>query len=145
MKRCHKCVAVISSGHEVYVQSLPYHTNCAPERTAEIGVRNIMSMKNKLSEALAKGIELERDRCMGLCIELIQGLQKGLNKKLMTSQEKHIADLKLTIGKGVVGAIQMKIMTGAQPNAEATSSEVHGQDTDALGGTQGDPDGGRSA
>ena len=93
-----------------------------------------MTMRNKLAAAMAKGVETERDRCLRLCTELITALQKGVRKKLMTAQEKHIAETKLKIGQAIVGAIQMKIMTGAQLNAKTKASDVHGRDADALGG-----------
>lgn len=104
-----------------------------------------MSMKAKLTQALNKGIELERARCMGLATQLMAGLRAGLNKKLMSAQEKHFAELKLKLGEALIGAVQMKIMSGEQPDAETAKSEVHGRDTDALGGTQGGEDDGRAS
>lgn len=100
-----------------------------------------MSMQSKLSQALNKGVELERTRCMELATKLMKGLRAGLNKKLMTAQEKHFAGLKLKLGEALIGALQMKIMSGEQPDAETEASEVHRPDTYALGDAQGDPDG----
>ncbi len=75
-------------------------------------------MRNKLAEAMAKGVELERDRCMAICIDIIRWTQDGLQKKLMTTTEKHTATVKLAMAQAFVGAIQMKIMSGENPNNE---------------------------
>lgn len=146
MLHCHNCRAVISSGHQHKHKGQIYHTDCVPiEPTATLGVENIeMSMRSKLSQALNKGVELERTRCMELATKLMVGLRKGLNKKLMSAHEKHFAELKLQLGEALIGALQMKIMSGEQPDAETKASEVHGRDADAMGGTQGGEDDGRA-
>ena len=65
-----------------------------------------MSMRSKLSQALTKGIELERDRCMGLCADLIKGLRASLAKKLMSAGEKHLAETKLKLAMAIMAALQ---------------------------------------
>ena len=104
-----------------------------------------MSMRNKLAEAMAKGVELERDRCMAICIGVILSVEKGLDKKLMTTTEKHTATVKLNMARAFIGAVQMKIMSGEHPHAKTTPSKGPGFDPDALGDPQGDGDDGRPA
>ena len=99
-----------------------------------------MSMQTKLSNAQAKGCGIERDRVMRICNHIIHNLGMDLKKKLMTSTDKHLADVKFSIASAVVGAIQLKVMTGTDPDAKAETSQIHRPDTDAVGPPQGDPD-----
>lgn len=103
-----------------------------------------MSMRSKLSQALLKGQNLERDRVMRICTRLIDNLRTDLNKKLMSASEKHLAQVKFQMACALVGAVQMKVMSGIDPDAETEATNLHGQNPDALGGTQVDPDGGRA-
>jgi hypothetical protein len=107
-----------------------------------------LSQFKKMQTATKLGTMTERDRCMRICIDVIEYLRAQLNRKLMASAEKHIAETKYRIATAVVGAVQIKIMSGADPDAEETESEVHGPDPDAVGGTRAsdeeDPDGGRA-
>ena len=59
MKRCHKCECVISTGKEVYVAQMPYHTQCAPDHTAAINVRNIKLLNERIEALEARVLELE--------------------------------------------------------------------------------------
>jgi hypothetical protein len=100
-----------------------------------------MSMRAKLTAALLKGQTLERDRVMRICTRLIENLRSDLNKKLMSASEKHLAETKFKLASAIVGAVQMKIMSGDDPDAEAEASDLHGSDSDAVGGAQGEDDG----
>jgi hypothetical protein len=50
VKRCHKCEAVISEGREVYVKNFTYHSKCAPDHTAEINVRNLQLLNDRVAK-----------------------------------------------------------------------------------------------
>lgn len=104
-----------------------------------------MSQHKKLQESMRQGVILERDRVMRILAHIAEQTKKGLDKKLMTAAEKHLAEVRFRLAEGLIAAVQMKVMSGEDPNAEAEARDLHGQDPDALGGTQGDPDGGRSA
>jgi hypothetical protein len=104
-----------------------------------------MSMHKKHQASMRQGVILERDRCMRIAFALAEQLKEGLNKKLMTAGEKHIADVRMKIGQAIIAAIQMQIMSGEDPNAEDPPKEGPGFNPDAVGGTQGNPDGGRPA
>lgn len=99
-----------------------------------------MSMQTKMRNAQQAACIRERDRVMRICTHVIDGLRKGFNKKLMSSAEKHLAEVKLNIASAVVGAIQLKVMSGSDPDAQAEASQIHGRDADAVGDPQGDPD-----
>lgn len=142
MKRCLECGAVISTGHEVYVKHAPYHTDCAPAHTAELGGPNIMSMHKKLQAQMRQGVILERDRTMRILFKIATNTKEGLDKKLMAAGEKHVAELRFKIAEGLIAAVQMMVMSGEDPDAEAEARQIHGQDPDALGDPQGSPDGG---
>ena len=79
-----------------------------------------MSMHKKLQEQMRKGVVLERDRVMRICTMVVKRLQGDLSRKLMTAQEKHLAELKFKVAEAVVGAIQIKIMQGEDPDAKDT-------------------------
>ncbi len=82
----------------------------------------------------------ERDRVMRICARVIEQLREGVNFKLMSTAEKHLAEVKFNIASAVVGAIQIKVMSGTDPDAKAEASQIHRPDTDAVGDPQGDPD-----
>lgn len=90
-------------------------------------------MRKKLAEAMAKGIELERDRCMRVCTKVITTVQKGLNMKLMSTTEKHTAQVKFNMAQAFVGAVQMKIMTGEDPDGNPVQQGPGGSDRDDQG------------
>lgn len=98
-----------------------------------------MSLHKKM-QAVADAAKLrERDRVMRILHQLVMQAESGLNKKLMTAGEKHLAQVKMRIVSAVVGAIQIKVMSGVEPSAEDTPQKTNGSDPDALGGTQGNP------
>ncbi len=99
-----------------------------------------MSMQTKMRNVAVAATGVERDRVLRVCLKIIENLRNDLNKKLMTTQEKHTAEVKFAIASAVTGAIQIKVMSGEDPDAKE-AIPLHGQDTDALGGPQGDPDG----
>ena len=99
-----------------------------------------MSAHKKMVAQMREGALLERNRCMKICATIIA----DLNHKLMTATQKHLADVKLSLAQGLLGAVQIKIASGEEPDAKAEASQIHGQDADALGGTREDPDGGRA-
>lgn len=98
-------------------------------------------MHKKLQQSMREGVILERDRCMRIAFNLANELKAGLDKKLMTAGEKHIADVRMKIGQAIIAAIQMQIMSGEDPDAKDAPLEILRPDSDAVGGTQGDPDG----
>ena len=100
-----------------------------------------MSQHKKLRESMRQGVILERDRVMRILKHILDTTKEGLDKKLMTAGEKHLADVRFRLAAGLIAAIQMKVMTGEDPNAKAEATSLHGLDTDALGKPQGDPDG----
>ena len=104
-----------------------------------------MSMHKKLQESMRQGVILERDRTMRILSHIATETKAGLDKKLMTAAEKHLAELRFRLAEGLIAAVQMKVMSGEDPDAEKAPRQVHRPDPDALGGTQGDPDGGRPA
>jgi hypothetical protein len=75
-----------------------------------------MSLRNKLAEAMTKGTLLERDRCMRICTAIAQHLRQDLSRKLMSASEKHLAEVKFNIVSAVLGAVQIKITSGEDPN-----------------------------
>lgn len=99
-----------------------------------------MSMQTKLRNAQQAACMRERDRVMRICSHIIEGMRLGLNKKLMASAEKHLAEVKFNIASAIVGAIQLKVMIGDEPDAKAEASPLQRPDTDAVGPPQGDPD-----
>ena len=101
-----------------------------------------MTMHKKLQEQMRQGVVLERDRVMRILQHIAANTKAGLDKKLMTAGEKHLADVRWRLCEGLLAAAQMKVMSGEDPNAEEAPKPLHGQDTDALGGTREDPDGG---
>ncbi len=107
-----------------------------------------MSLHKKMQVAAKQAEMKERDRCMRICIKVMEHLRGNLNRKLMATAEKHLAEVKYTIAAAVMGAVQIKIMSGADPDAEETESEIHSLNPDAVGGTrtpgEGDPNGGRT-
>jgi hypothetical protein len=103
-----------------------------------------MTMHKKLQDSMRQGVILERDRCMRVLSLIADHTKKGLDKKLMTAGEKHIAELRFKIAESVIAGAQMMVMSGKDPDAKAEASQIHGQDTDALGDPQGDGDGGRA-
>ena len=103
-----------------------------------------MSLHKKMQAAGKMAEMKERDRCMRVCSYVIETLKKQLSRKLMASGEKHLAQVKFQIAGTIVAAIQIKIMSGADPDAEDTESEIHRPDPDAMGGPRDDPDGGRA-
>lgn len=100
-----------------------------------------MSQLKKMQAVAAAATDRERDRVMAILHELVMQTKSGLDKKLMTATEKHLAQVKMRIASAVIGAIQIKVMSGVVPNAEDTPPKDDGQDTDALGSPQGDPAG----
>ena len=50
------------------------------------------------------------------------------------------AEVRWRLCEGLLGAVQMKVMSGEDPNAEASPRDLHRPDADAVGGPQGDPD-----
>ncbi len=102
-------------------------------------------MHKKLQESMREGVILERDRCMRILFGIAKATKKGLNQKLMTAGEKHVAELRFKIAEGLIAAAQLQIMSGNDPDAKATPTPLHGSDADALGGTPRDPDGERPA
>jgi hypothetical protein len=98
-----------------------------------------MSLRNKLAEAMTKGIELERQRCLGILVTIAHNLRHDLNRKLMTTAEKHTAEVKFGIASAVLGAAQIKILSGEQPDAFDRPK------SDAVRRPQGDEDGGRAS
>lgn len=107
-----------------------------------------MSLHKKMQDATKLGTMTERDRCMRVCSRVIDTLKKQLGRKLMASGEKHLAQVKFQIAGTIVAAVQIQIMSGADPDAEETEGEIHRLDTDAVGGTRApdeeDPNGGRA-
>ena len=99
-----------------------------------------MSMQTKRRNAQQQACIRERDRVMRICAHIIEQLRDSLNKKLMASGEKHIAEIKFNVASAIVGAIQIKVMSGDDPDAQAEASQIHRPDTDAVGDPQGDPD-----
>lgn len=100
-----------------------------------------MTLYKKLQDSMRQGVILERDRCMRVLFELAKHTKKGLDKKLMTATEKHLAEVRFKIAEGIIAAAQMKIMSGEDPDAKEAPSQIHGPDGNALGQEQGDPDG----
>lgn len=100
-----------------------------------------MSMHKRLQESMRQGVILERDRCMRICTGIIEWVKTGVDNKLMTATQKHLAMVKFDLAQGLVGAIQLKIMSGEDPDAKAEATDLHGRDPDALGSEQGGPDG----
>ena len=92
-----------------------------------------MSMHKKLQESMREGVILERDRCMRILFGLAKTTKAGLDKKLMTAGEKHLAELRFKIAEGVIAAAQLQIMNGEDPDAEDTPKEGPGFDPDAVG------------
>ncbi len=99
-----------------------------------------MSMQTKLRNAQQAACLRERDRVMRICSHVIGQLRGDLNKKLMSSADKHLAEVKFTIASAIIGAIQLKVMTGDDPDAKAEASPLQRPDPDAVGPPQGDPD-----
>lgn len=99
-----------------------------------------MSMQTKMRNVAVAATGVERDRVMRICMEIIATLRRDLNMKLMSTQEKHTAEVKFAIASAVIAAVQIKVASGEDPDAKE-AIPLHGQDTDALGGPQGDPDG----
>jgi hypothetical protein len=97
-------------------------------------------MHKKLQESMRQGVILERDRVMRICTMVTKRLQADLSKKLMTAQEKHLAELKFKVAEAVVAAVQIKIMSAEDPDAKATTSDLHRPDSPPVGPAQGDPD-----
>lgn len=97
-----------------------------------------MSIHKKLQDSMRQGVILERDRCMRILFRLADETRKGLNRKLMTAGEKHLAELRLKIAEGVIAAAQIKIMSGEDPDAP---KDLHARDADPLRGPQGNADG----
>jgi len=60
MIRCHKCEAMISAGYAVYVKEMPYHPSCVPDHTAEIGIRNVVSINYRVAALERKVRNLEQ-------------------------------------------------------------------------------------
>ncbi len=100
-----------------------------------------MSMHKKLQESMRQGVILERDRVMRILKHIADRTKAGLDKKLMTAGEKHLAEVRWKLCEGLLAAVQMKVMSGEDPNAEEAPKPLHRPDTDAVGGPQGDPDG----
>lgn len=98
-----------------------------------------MSMQTKLRNAQQQACIRERDRVMRICARVIDGMRLGLNVKLMSAVDKHLAEVKFNIASAVVGAIQIKVMSGDDPDAKETTP-IDRSDTDAVGPPQGDPD-----
>ena len=101
-----------------------------------------MSQHKKLQESMRQGVILERDRVMRILFRIAAQTKEGLDKKLMTTGEKHLAEIRWKLAEALIAAVQMKVMSGEDPNAKAKATDLHGPDADALGGTQGDDDGG---
>lgn len=99
-----------------------------------------MSMHKKMVEQMRQGALMERDRVMRCIVEIAISTRQGLDKKLMTAGEKHVAELRFKIAEGVLAALQMMVMSGEDPNAKETTTDILGSDGDAVGGAQGDPD-----
>ena len=99
-----------------------------------------MSMQTKLRNAQQAACLRERDRVMRICSHVIEQLRGSLSKKLMASAEKHLAEVKFQIASAIVGAIQLKVMMGDDPDAKAEASPLQRPDTDAVGPAQGDSD-----
>jgi hypothetical protein len=101
-------------------------------------------MYKKLQESMRQGVILERDRCMRILFKIASDTKKGLEKKLMTAGEKHVAELRFKIAEGLVAAAQMMVMSGNDPDAKAEATDLHGRDPDAVGEGEGSEDGGRA-
>lgn len=100
-----------------------------------------MSMHKKLQEQMRQGVILERDRVMRILFRIAEMTKQGLDKKLMTAGEKHLAELRWKLTEALIAAVQIQVMSGVDPNAKAEATDLHGQDPDALGSEQGGPDG----
>lgn len=81
-----------------------------------------MTMHKKLQESMRQGVILERDRCMRILFNLAKKTKAGLEKKLMTAGEKHVAELRFKIAEGIIAAAQLQIMEGVDPDAEETKN-----------------------
>ncbi len=99
-----------------------------------------MSMQTKLRNAQQQACIRERDRVMRICARIIEQLRKGLDFKLMSTQEKHMAEVKFNIASAIIGAVQIKVMSGDDPDAKAETSPLHRPDTDAVGPPEGNSD-----
>ena len=100
-----------------------------------------MSMLKKHQLSMRQGVIIERDRAMRILFKLAQNTKEGLDKKLMSAGEKHLAELRFKIAEAIIAAAQMQIMSGEDPDAKDTTLKILGSDSDAVGGAPRDPDG----
>lgn len=80
-----------------------------------------MTLHKKLSEAMRNGVILERDRVIRILFRIAGETRKGLDQKLMTAGEKHLAELRFKIAEGLIAAAQIKVMSGEDPDAKTES------------------------
>jgi hypothetical protein len=60
MNRCLKCGSVISTSKEVWVADRSYHSKCAPDATAQIGIRNLQLLNDRVTKLEELIDELQR-------------------------------------------------------------------------------------
>lgn len=100
-----------------------------------------MSMNNKMQNAMLQGVNIERGRCMAILAKLADDLRKGVENKLMTATQKHLAMVKSELGCAIIAVLQTEVMSGIEPDAEKAKSKILRFDPDALGKAQGNEDG----
>lgn len=85
-----------------------------------------MTILKKIGQARAEATKEERDRVMRILNKLTDDTQAKLNKKLMTAQEKHLAEVKMALVRGVVGALQIQVMSGKDPDDDGDQTPKAG-------------------
>ena len=85
-----------------------------------------MSAHKKKVEQMREGAMLERDRVMRIFAHVAKTTKEGLDKKLMSATEKHVADVKWRLVEGLLAALQMKVSSGDDPDAKAETTDLLG-------------------
>lgn len=86
-----------------------------------------MSLEDKIKRAALAAAQdatmTERGRCLWVLDDLIKQLEADVERKLLMEQQRHTAQVKLQLAKGIVAAANRGIVSGARPPKATPPSE----------------------
>ncbi len=74
-----------------------------------------MSLEKKIANAVLK----ERRRCAWVLDDIQQKLEADFQKKLLVESDRHVAEVKMNIARGLFGRARTLILTGVEPTEES--------------------------
>ncbi len=80
-------------------------------------------MRNKLMQAAAVAVETERGRVLWLIEEIQKELEQGIDEKIMTVGQLHVAKTKLRLFLALTQKLRRAIISNVQPTSAVETLE----------------------